>query len=147
MRRRSRSSDEIEKLIGELDWSEEVLSENVDGGNDRTVSRARRAVGQRASLLETFKTSVRNISIVNNLVKKSRLSFTPGAPIKFPMKAFTTDNSTEFSNPDLFSEVYSMTYLSACEWIRDGFYDNWLGTVGLNYSPLKSLISHSKYVS
>jgi hypothetical protein len=124
MRRRSRSSDEIEKLIGELDWSEEILSENVDGGNDRTVSRARGVIGRHASLIESFRASVRNINIGNKFAKKTRSSFTPVVQIKFPIEAFTTDNSTEFCNPDLFSEVYSMAYTSACEWMRDSFYGN-----------------------
>lgn len=125
MRRRSRSSDEIKKLSDELDLSEEILSENVDGVEESTVNKAWTCIERHARLLDVFKTSRRNIGnnqIGNNFVKKKRLSRTPSrtrlsltSSINFPIEAFTAENSTEFSNPDLFSEVYPMAYVSACE--------------------------------
>jgi len=49
----------------------------------------------------------------SNFIKKrsSRLSLAPS--IKFPVEAFTAENSTDFSNPDLYSELYPMAYSSA----------------------------------
>jgi hypothetical protein len=106
MRRRSRSSDEIEKLAKELDLSEEILSKNVVGGTDSTVSRARRSILDRSSLLDSLKTTCANFG-------KWPVKTNLHSSIKFPMEAFSIDESSELDNPDLFTEVYPMTYISA----------------------------------
>lgn len=112
MIRRSRSSNEIEKLVGELDWSEEILSENIECGTNDTVNRARSCIGRRANLLYSIKTNCKNIDLANNVTKNPRSSVTrlsPDSSIKFPAEAFARD----IRNPDLFSEVFSMAYTSA----------------------------------
>ena len=139
MRRRSRSSDEIQKLSSELDWTEEIMNNTVLGGGDCIggVSRARSSIVRRRSMLsESFKKNHININLnINNdndndngakllfsknngtrkTISSSNTDLTLTSSIKFPLEAFTVDNSTEFRNPDLFSEVYSMAYISACE--------------------------------
>ena len=123
MIRRSRSSNEIEKLVGELDWSEEILSENVEGGTNDTVSKARSCIGRRSSLLHSIKTNCKKIDLANNVTKNPRSSvprLSLDRSIKFPAEAFARD----IRNPDLFSEVFSMAYTSACEWTRGSLNGN-----------------------
>ena len=134
MRRRSRSSDGIQKLSSELDWSEEIINNTVFGGADGGVSRNRSSIGRRKSMLiESFKNNYNNndnssslFFNKNNGATTTRLRL--GSSIKFPLEAFTVDSSTEFYNPDIFSEVYSNAYISACElcrWIIENLVGIW----------------------
>ena len=117
MKRSSRSTGEIQKLVSELNLSERILSEDVDGCTENTVNKAWKCIERHRSMMDIFKQSNRKLSMNtgSNFVKKRTSRLSLGTSIKFPVEAFTAENSTEFSNPDLFSELYPMAYTSACE--------------------------------
>jgi hypothetical protein len=126
--RKSRSSDEIEKLSSELSWSEQaginssfivVGRGGINGGGDRNTntntntntSKTRR----RNSTIERRKSVLLNSFNNNGSSIFNKKSSSLASSIKFPINAFTVENSAEFCNPTLFAEVYSMAFISACK--------------------------------
>ena len=120
MRSRSRSFNDVEEFIDELNWSEEILTKNIDEGDFNTISRARQCIKRRVRLLYSIKTSCRNINTdigktFAKITNRTDTGLTLASSIKFPIEAFTVDNSDEFCNPNIFHEVYPMAYISACK--------------------------------
>ena len=123
--KRSKSSDDVPKLRRELNLSEEILSETVDGATEESIDNARKCIESHENLLDALKTAnsknnnvaineqigsffaKKNRSSMLNSPAKTRMSLTHSN--QFPIDAFTA----ELSNPDLFSEVYPMAFLSA----------------------------------
>ncbi len=120
--KRSRSSNDVPKLRRELNLSEEILSETVDGATEESIDNARKCIERHENFLDALRTanSKNNYGAINkqigsffakknklNSPLKTRMSLTHSK--KFPIDAFTA----ELSNPDLFSEVYPMAFLSA----------------------------------
>jgi hypothetical protein len=118
--RKSRSSDEFEKLSGELTWSEQGINSSfvvvgrggITSGGDRNTNTSK--TRRRNSTIERHK-SVLLSSFNNNGSTIFRKSSSLASSIKFPFNAFTVENSAEFCNPTLFAEVYSMAFISACK--------------------------------
>ena len=137
--KKSRSSDEIEKLSSELSWSTQGINGSFvvverggigSGGGERipdpypdsnsntntnpnpntNTSKIRR----RNSTIARRKSVLLN-SFNNNGSSIFRKSSSSASSIKFPINAFTVENSAEFCNPTLFAEVYSMAFISACK--------------------------------
>ena len=120
MRSRSRSFNDVEEFIDELNWSEEILTKNIDEGDLNTISRARQCIRRRVRLLDSIRTSCRNINAdigktFAKITNRTDTGLTLASSIKFPIEAFTVDNSDEFCNPNIFHEVYPMAYISACK--------------------------------
>lgn len=112
--RKCRSSDEIYSLNSELKWSEKrtkISFAVVRGGGSGNINRSRRKKSTidrcKSVLLESFDSSI--------LKEPSSASahFSLQSSIKFPINAFMVENPAEFCNPTLFSEVYSMAFISA----------------------------------
>ncbi|VEU36609.1 unnamed protein product [Pseudo-nitzschia multistriata] len=108
-RRRSSSTGDLQKFTSEGHWYEEILNNAVAGGtNGATAAGAAR----RKSLLENFKNTYTSMNL-NKSYKTGGENQRRSSIIKFPLEALTADSSVEFKNPDLFSEVHSMAFMSA----------------------------------
>ena len=142
--KKSRSSDEIEKLSSELSWSTQGINgsfvvverggiigsgggeRNPDPDPDPSTNTNTSAVKNTNTNTNTSKIRRRNSTIArrksvllnsfnNNGSSIFRKSSSSASSIKFPINAFTVENSAEFCNPTLFAEVYSMAFISACK--------------------------------
>jgi hypothetical protein len=119
--RKSRSSDEIDKLSSELSWSEKGINSSfvvvgrggISNSGDRNTNTSR--TRRRNSTIERNKSVLLNSFNNNNGSSIFRKSSSLASSIKFPINAFTVENSAEFYNPTLFAEVYSMAFISACK--------------------------------
>ena len=123
--KRSRSSDAVQKLQRELNLSQEILSQTVDGATEESIEKARKCLERHENLLDALATAnsknnngavekqigsffgMKNRSPMLSSPAKTKMSLTHST--QFPIDAFTA----ELSNPDLFSEVYPMAFLSA----------------------------------
>jgi hypothetical protein len=149
--KKSRSSDEIEKLSSELSWSTQRINGSFvvverggigSGGGERNpdpdpypypdpypntntntnpnpntntnTNTNTSKIRRRNSTIARRKSVLLN-SFNNNGSSIFRKSSSSASSIKFPINAFTVENSAEFCNPTLFAEVYSMAFISACK--------------------------------
>jgi len=126
--RKSRSSDEIEKLSSELSWSTQGINGSFvvverggisSSGGDRNTNTNTNTntskIRRRNSTIERRKSVLLNSFTNNGSSIFNKISSSLASSIKFPINAFTVENSAEFCNPTLFAEVYSMAFISACK--------------------------------
>ena len=141
--KKSRSSDEIEKLSSELSWSTQGINgsfvvverggigsgggernpdpntnTNTNTNTDPNPNANANANANTSKIRRRNSTIARRKSVLLNSFNNSsifRKSSSSASSIKFPINAFTVENSAEFCNPTLFAEVYSMAFISACK--------------------------------
>lgn len=123
---RSRSSDAVPKLERELNQSQRMLSGNLEGETEESIDNAREVVKRHSAMLDVLTTNFKrgghkvNKRISSAFSNKRRSSIfarssilmtPPKTPLteQFPIDTFAGD----LTNPDLFSEVYPMAFLSA----------------------------------
>ena len=112
---RSRSSDAVPKLERELNQSQRMLSGNLEGETEESIEEAREVVKRHSAFKRgSHKVNKRISSVLRRssiFARWSMLTTPPKTSLteQFPIDTFAGD----LTNPDLFSEVYPMAFLSA----------------------------------
>ena len=120
---RSRSSDAVPKLERELNQSQRMLSGNLEGETEESIEEAQEVVKRHSAMLDVLTTNFKRGSHkvnkrISSVLRRSSI-FARWSMLTTPPKTSLTEQfpidtfAGDLTNPDLFSEVYPMAFLSA----------------------------------